>query len=153
MSAPSDSYDDIAVRWYRPVAVTFLRRWLPCAGILNLLVLGGEWIREDLVATMLASSGVAALVTLCALVIGAEALPARSRRICWLAAVFVSASALAIGLLSLVRSSFSFYDLFSRAWLIGPGGLTLFWLVSQEVRVWFAGQVDGETAAAGLARH
>lgn len=152
MSA-SDSYDDIAVRWYRPVAVTFLRRWLPCAGILNLLVLGGEWIREDLVATMLASSGVAALVTLSALVLGSEALPAQSRRICWLAAVFVSVSALAIGLLSLVRSSFSFYDLFSRAWLIGPGGLTLFWLLTQEVRVWFAGQVDGETAAAGLARH
>ncbi|MXY57804.1 MAG: sugar ABC transporter permease [Gammaproteobacteria bacterium] len=153
MSAARDSYDDIAVRWYRPVAVTFLRRWLPCAGIVNLLVLGGEWIREDLVATMLASSGVAALVTLSALVIGSEALPARSRRICWLAAVFVSVSALAIGLLSLVRSSFSFYDLFSRAWLIGPGVLTLFWLLSQEVRVWFAGQVDGETAAVGLARH
>ncbi|MDE0423061.1 MAG: sugar ABC transporter permease [Gammaproteobacteria bacterium] len=97
MNAPRDSYDDIAIRWYRPVAVTFLRRWLP--------------------------------------------------------AVFVSLSALAIGLLSLVRSSFSFYDLFSRAWLIGPGGLTLYWLLSQEVRVWFAGQVDGENAAAGLARH
>ncbi|MDE0662061.1 MAG: sugar ABC transporter permease [Gammaproteobacteria bacterium] len=153
MSAARDSYDDIAVRWYRPVAVTFLRRWLPCAGIVNLLVLGGEWIREDLVATMLASSGVAALATLSVLVIGSEALPARSRRICWLAAVLVSLSALAIGLLSLVRSSFSFYDLFSRAWLIGPGVLTLFWLLSQEVRVWFAGQVGGETAAAGLARH
>ena len=153
MNAPRDSYDDIAIRWYRPVAVTFLRRWLPCAGIVNLLVLGGEWIREDLVATMLTASGVAALVTLSALVLGSEALPARSRRICWLAAVFVSLSALVIGLLSLLRSSFSFYDLFSRAWLIGPGGLTLFWLLSQEVRVWFAGQVDGETAAAGLARH
>ena len=153
MNAARDSYADIAVRWYRPVAVTFLRRWLPCAGIVNLLVLGGEWIREDLVATMLASSGVAALVTLSALIIGSEALPAKSRRICWLAAVFVSLSALAIGLLSLVRSSFSFYDLFSRAWLIGPGGLTLYWLLSQEVRVWFAGQVDGENAAAGLARH
>ncbi|MCY3840860.1 MAG: sugar ABC transporter permease [Gammaproteobacteria bacterium] len=153
MNAARDSYADIAVRWYRPVAVAFLRRWLPCAGIVNLLVLGGEWIREDLVATMLASSGVAALVTLSALIIGSEALPAKSRRICWLAAVFVSLSALAIGLLSLVRSSFSFYDLFSRAWLIGPGGLTLYWLLSQEVRVWFAGQVDGENAAAGLARH
>ena len=153
MSAPSDSYDDIAVRWYRPVAVTFLRRWLPCAAIVNLLVLGGEWIREDLVATMLGSSGMAALVTLSALVLGSETLPVRSRRICWLAAVVVSLAALAIGLLSLLRSSFSFYDLFSRAWLIGPAGLTLYWLFSQEVRVWFAGRVDGETAAAGLARH
>lgn len=149
----NDSYDDIAVRWYRPVAVTFLRRWLPCAAIVNLLIVGGEWIREDFVATMLASSGVAALVTLSALVIGSEALPARSRRICWLAAVFVSVSALAVGLLSLLRSSVSLYDLFSRAWLIGPGGLTLYWLLSREVRVWFAGRVDGEVAAAGLAKH
>ena len=149
----NDSYDDIAVRWYRPVAVTFLRRWLPCAAIVNLLIVGGEWIREDFVATMLASSGVAALATLAALVIGSEALPARSRRICWLAAVFVSVSALAVGLLSLLRSSVSLYDLFSRAWLIGPGGLTLYWLLSREVRVWFAGRVDGEVAAAGLAKH
>ena len=149
----NDSYDDIAVRWYRPVAVTFLRRWLPCAAIVNLLIVGGEWIREDFVATMLASSGVAALVTLSALIIGSEALPARSRRICWLAAVFVSVSALAVGLLSLLRSSVSLYDLFSRAWLIGPGGLTLYWLLSREVRVWFAGRVDGEVAAAGLAKH
>ena len=149
----NDSYDDIAVRWYRPVAVTFLRRWLPCAAIVNLLIVGGEWIRGDFVATMLASSGVAALATLAALVIGSEALPARSRRICWLAAVFVSVSALAVGLLSLLRSSVSLYDLFSRAWLIGPGGLTLYWLLSREVRVWFAGRVDGEVAAAGLAKH
>lgn len=153
MNVSRDSYVDIAVRWYRPVAVTFLRRWLPCAAIVNLLIVGGEWIREDVVATMLASSGVAALVTLSALVIASEALPARSRRICWLAAGFVSVSALAVGLLSLVRSSASLYDLFSRAWLIGPAALTLYWLLSREVRVWFAGRVDGEVAAAGLAKH
>ena len=153
MNAPRDGYGDIAIRWYRPVAVTFLRRWLPCAFIVNLLVLGGEWLREDLMAVLLAAGGAAALAALAALVIGSDALAARSRRICWLAAVFVSLSALAIGLLALLRSSLSVYDLLAKAWLIGPAGLTLYWLLGREVRVWFASQVDSETAAAGLARH
>ena len=153
MNAPRDSYGDIAIRWYRPVAVTFLRRWLPCAFIVNLLVLGGEWLREDLMAVLLAAGGAAALAALAALVIGSDALAARGRRICWLAAVFVSLSALAIGLLALLRSSLSVYDLLAKAWLIGPAGLTLYWLLGREVRVWFASQVDSETAAAGLARH
>lgn len=153
MTSSRGDYGDIAIRWYRPVAVTFLRRWLPCAAIVNLLTLGGEWLREDTVATLLVSSGVAALVALSALVIGSDALQARSRRVCWLVAVCVSLSALAIGLLALLRSSLSFYDLFARAWLIGPGGLTLYWLLCREVRVWFANQVNGDTAAAGLARH
>jgi len=153
VNASADSYGDIAIRWYRPVAVTFLRRWLPCAVIVNLLVLGGEWIRENDAGTMLASSGVAMLITLSVLILGSEALPAQLRRVYWLATLAVSLSATAIGVVSLLESSLSLYDFFSRGWLIGPAGLSLYWLLSREVRVWFAGGVDSETAAAGLARH
>lgn len=153
MNPPSDSYDDIAVRWYRPVAVTFLRRWLPCAVFVNLLVLGGEWIRGDSFGTKLAFVGVAELIVLSALVLGFDVISARLRRVYWLSMVVVSLSALTVGVVSLLESSLSLYDCFSKAWLIGPAGLTLYWLLSREVRLWFAGRVDGEAAAAGLARH
>ena len=153
MNPPSDSYDDIAVRWYRPVAVTFLRRWLPCAVFVNLLVLGGEWIRGDSFGTKLAFVGMAELIVLSALVLGFEAISSGLRRVCWLSMVVVSLSALTVGVVSLLESSLSLYDCFSKAWLIGPAGLTLYWLLSREVRLWFAGGVDGEAAAAGLARH
>ena len=145
--------DDIAIRWYRPVALAFLRRWLPCAGFVNLLLLGGEWLRGDAAAALLAALGVLLLAALAGLVFAAEALGGRARAACRPAALLAALAACVVGALALARSSLSLYDLFARAWLLGPAGLAAFWLLTAEVRCWFRGDVDGAAAAAGLARH
>lgn len=147
----SHDYEDIAIRWYRPVAVTFLRRWLPWATFMNAILLGGEWLRGDAVGILHAALGAALLAVLSVLVFCSEG--HRTRTACWLGSVPLAAAVLAIGVASLVQSSLSLYDLFSRAWLIAPAGLTLWWLFAAEVRAWFFGRVDGPAAAAGLAKH
>jgi len=145
------SHDDIAIRWYRPVAVAFLRRWLPCASVVNVILLGGEWLRADRFGVVLTAVGLVLLVVLSVLFGCSEA--RRSRVACWLGCVLAAAALLAVGVTSFAQSSFSLYDIFSRAWLIAPAGLTLWWLFIPEVRTWFFGRVDGPAAAAGLARH
>ena len=142
---------DMAVAWYRPLELVLLRRWLPWAAGMNALVGAGEWLRDDADAVVISGVGAAlfALLATMAAVLAAG----RTRRIMGWAMAACALVALLLGCLSLLRSSGSLYDLWSRAWLIAPGGLALAGVLSNALRAWLSPAFDGAAAEAGLARN
>ncbi len=138
---------NLAASWYVPAEVGALRRWLPAAGLANLLVLCGEWVRRDPEGMWLTALGMLALL-------GTRlVLPDGTRRWRRGAAAMLAGTALLAGVLSLTASDFRLYDFWSRAWLAVPGALALFWLLRAPVATWAAGGLDAQLIEAGLKRN
>ena len=135
----------LAVRWYVPAEIAQLRVWVPFAVLVNLVVLGGEALRQDTSAMLLTSGGAIALVALRVLL--PDGVNAWKKPIGQLLAL----TALIAGLASLFTSGWSVYDMWSRAWLIVPAGLALAWLSRGNAGRWGAADVTPEFAETGLA--
>ena len=138
---------NVAARWYVPAEIRALRRWLPVAALVNLVVAGGEWLREDAGVVQLTLAGLVALVAARLL------LPDGKRAWKRAAASIPATGALLAGAWSLQASGLSLYDLWSRAWLIVPPALALVWLFRAPVTHWAAGRGESADIEAGLKRN
>lgn len=126
----------LVARWFVPAEIGALRRWLPAACLVNLLVLGGEWLRADAQAMHLTVLGALALV-------GARlCLPDGVHRWKRGIAALLAGAALLTGALSLAASGLTLYDLWSRAWLVAPAALASVWLLRAPIADWAARRDD-----------
>ena len=138
---------DIAQQWYIPGEVLALRRWLVWAILINLIIVGGESLRDNPLAQRLHILGIVALI-ICRLVLSkASEFPLLK----WVCLLF-SLAALAAGFYSLANSAFMVYDWWSRLWLIVPAGFCFYTLLTPLVSRWTSG-ISAETAQRGHARN
>ena len=105
---------DLALKWYRPCELQALASWLPWAALVNLLVLGGESLRDDGFGIGITAAGPIALA------LARIALPDGAHGFKLLACLGCVLSALLLGLVSLAETHGSVYDLWARAWLVVP---------------------------------
>jgi arabinogalactan oligomer/maltooligosaccharide transport system permease protein len=140
------SNPNIAQQWYVPIEIQMLQRWLLCAVLMNLIVLGGELLRSDTTGIYLTGLGVGSLMITRLLLPDGTASWQR-----W-AALGFAAIGLVLGLVSLWNSDLSVYDYWSRGWLILPAALTVSWLTSASIADWCSG-ISADRAEAGLARN
>ena len=124
---------DLAQRWYTPVEIEALRRWLPVAAGLGCITLGANILRERLDA---AQAGLAATLLLLLVRL----------------ALAAALAAAAIGLGILWRSPGSLYDFWAAAWLLAPAATAACWLGGRAARDWSAG-IGPQAAVAGLGRN
>ena len=115
--------------WYTPVEVTTLRRWLIVSFLVNVFLLSVDVLR---------GGGTLALGLAGLLLIGLmlntppeEATPS-SRNL----TLVLSGGLLLVGLLRLLASPRSAFDVWMQGWLIGPGALALIWVSGRPVSAW-----------------
>ncbi|MCH1460774.1 MAG: sugar ABC transporter permease [Candidatus Poseidonia sp.] len=134
-------------KWYTPVEVSTLQRWLLVSFVVNIVLLAVDLLRGSQSNAMLGVLG--------AVVIGAlltslpeEANPSRRNT-----ALVLGGVLLLIGLIRLLSSPVTGFDLWMQGWLVGPGALTLLWVSSRPVSAWSTRRMSLEAIEFGLARN
>ena len=137
----------LAKRWYVPAEIASLRLWLPAAACVNVLVLAGAFLRQD-VAAQVSVLAAALLLVLLRLYLPDGA-------VAWRRAVsqFLSVGLLFLGGYQLITGAQTWFDLWAATWVLIPAGLTLYWVSTGVSGAWSACQVDHERAETGLARN
>ena len=115
--------------WYTPIEVTTLRRWLIVSFLVNVLLLTVDVLRggQGLALGLLGLGLIGLLLN----TLPQEADP-RSSNI----SLLLGGGLLLVGLVRLVFTPMSAFDLWMQAWLAGPGALTLIWVSSRPVTAW-----------------
>ena len=132
--------------WYTPVEVTTLRRWLIVSFLVNVVLLtvdvlrGGQGLLLGLVGL--------GLIGLLLNTLPQEAVPTSSN-----ISLLLGGGLLLVGLVRLVITPMSVFDLWMQAWLLGPGALTLIWVSSRPVTAWTSRNLSLSAVEYGLARN
>ncbi len=132
--------------WYTPIEVTTLRRWLIVSFLVNVLLLTVDVLRggQGLALGLLGLGLIGLLLN----TLPQEADP-RSSNI----SLLLGGGLLLVGLVRLVFTPMSAFDLWMQAWLVGPGALTLIWVSSRPVTAWTSRNLSLSAVEYGLARN
>ena len=132
--------------WYTPIEVTTLRRWLIVSFLVNVLLLTVDVLRggQGLALGLLGLGLIGLLLN----TLPQEADP-RSSNI----SLLLGGGLLLVGLVRLVFTPMSAFDLWMQAWLVGPGALTLIWFSSRPVTAWTSRNLSLSAVEYGLARN
>ena len=133
--------------WYTPVEVSTLHRWLLVSFVVNIVLLAVDLLRGAQSNAILGVLGVVVIGVLVNM-LPEEANPARRNM-----AVILGGALLLIGLLRLLSSPASGFDIWMQSWLIVPGALTLLWLSNRPVSAWSTRQMSLGAIEFGLARN
>ena len=134
-------------QWYTPVEVSTLQRWLLVSFVVNIVLLAVDLLRGSQSNAILGVLGVV-VIGLLLNFLPEEANPPR-RNI----ALVLGGALLLIGLLRLVSSPATGFDIWMQGWLVGPGALTLIWVSSRPVSAWSTRRMSLEAIEYGLARN
>ena len=137
----------LAADWYAPAEIIALRIHLPVAAAVNVLVIAGEGIRGDTQAAKMTALGL-----LC-LLFARILLPDGRHTWKTIGSRVLAGGALLLGVVSLLMTDFSLYDIWSRAWLIIPSALALFWLSRASVSAWASGKKNQQLYDEGFIRN
>ena len=134
-------------RWYTPVEVSTLRRWLVVSFVVNLLLLSVDMLRGGGSTVLI---GVLGLVLIAGLVNGLpkEASPS-SRNV----SLILGGGVLLTGLVRFTLSPMTLFDGWMQAWLVAPGALTILWVSSRPVSAWSTRSLSIGAIEYGLARN
>ena len=133
--------------WYTPIEVSTLRRWLVVSFLVNVFLLSIDVLRND---TSNLLYGVLGLATLGFLLnsLPQEATPS-SRNL----SLALGGVLLLLGLIRLLSTPATAFDIWMQAWMIAPGALTLLWVSSRPVSAWSTRRLSLEAIEYGLARN
>jgi len=133
--------------WYTPIEVSTLRRWLVVSFLVNVFLLSIDVLRND---TSNLLYGVLGLATLGLLLnsLPQEATPS-SRNL----SLALGGVLLLLGLIRLLSTPATAFDIWMQAWMIAPGALTLLWVSSRPVSAWSTRRLSLEAIEYGLARN
>ena len=134
-------------QWYTPVEVSTLQRWLLVSFVVNIVLLAVDLLRGSQSNAMLGVLGVV-VIGLLLNFLPEEANPPR-RNI----ALALGGALLLIGLVRLLSSPATGFDIWMQGWLVGPGALTLIWVSSRPVSAWSTRRMSLEAIEYGLARN
>ena len=134
-------------QWYTPVEVSTLQRWLLVSFVVNIVLLAVDLLRGSQSNAMLGVLGVV-VIGLLLNFLPEEANPPR-RNI----ALVLGGALLLIGLVRLLSSPATGFDIWMQGWLVGPGALTLTWVSSRPVSAWSTRRMSLEAIEYGLARN
>lgn len=137
----------IAERWFVPAEINALRIWLPIAALVNIVILGGEALRQDVEAQLIALAGFVLLILL--------RLYLPDGKQAWRRPVsqFFAAAILFVGGYSLIQGPTTFYDVWASTWLLVPAAVAVYWVSVGISGSWSAGNSDQKLAEHGLARN
>ena len=134
------------IAWYTPAEMLTLRAWLIVAAVVNFLLTGIDLLRGDALAAQITMLGTFSLLLLRLMLPNGEA---RRRDI----GMVIAGVTLACGLINLLSSPLSIFDIWLRSWMIIPAAIALLWLSSARVSQWDSGRINVGAAEAGLARN
>ena len=132
--------------WYTPIEVTTLRRWLIVSFLVNVLLLTVDVLRggQGLVLGLLGLGLIGLLL---------NTLPQEADQRSSNISLLFGGGLLLVGLVRLVFTPMSAFDLWMQAWLAGPGALTLIWVSSRPVTAWTSRNLSLSAVEYGLARN
>jgi len=134
-------------QWYTPVEVSTLQRWLLVSFVVNIVLLAVDLLRGSQSNAMLGVLGVV-VIGLLLNFLPEEANPPRRNL-----ALALGGALLLIGLVRLLSSPATGFDIWMQGWLVGPGALTLIWVSSRPVSAWSTRRMSLEAIEYGLARN
>ena len=137
----------LAQTWYVPARINALKQLFPAAILVNLVVLGGEALRDSASGMAMTTLG---LLGLAALRVGLPDGKAAWRRPLGL---LLAAGLVLTALMSFLVTSLSLYDAWSRLWLLVPGSLAFLWILAGRSGQWSRGVLGKDEAEAGLAEN
>ena len=123
--------------WVVPAEVDALKRWLPVAAAVLLVILGLELLRGDETRQL----GILAAIGLFA---ACRACLSGDRHAAWkrYLGVVLAAAGLVIAVQLLLVGGRSIYDVWSVAWIAVPAAAAAYWLLTPRVAAWAAGRDD-----------
>lgn len=137
---------DTVRRWYTPVEVSTLQRWLLVSVVVNLVLLGVDLMRgSDLVVL-----GVLGVVLMTGLL---NSLPKEQHPASRNQALVLGGAVLLCGLVRLLSTPMHLFDLWMHAWMIAPGALTILWVSGRPVSAWSTRSLSTGAIEYGLARN
>ena len=133
--------------WYTPIEVSTLRRWLVVSFLVNVFLLSVDALRNDSSNLLY---GVLGLVAIGLLLnsLPQEATPSSRNR-----SLALGGLVLMLGLVRLLSTPATVFDIWMQAWMIAPGALTLLWVSSRPVSAWSSRRLSLEAIEYGLARN
>ena len=133
--------------WYTPIEVSTLRRWLVVSFLVNVFLLSVDALRNDSSNLLY---GVLGLVAIGLLLnsLPQEATPSSRNR-----SLALGGLVLLLGLVRLLSTPATAFDIWMQAWMIAPGALTLLWVSSRPVSAWSSRRLSLEAIEYGLARN
>lgn len=133
--------------WYTPIEVSTLRRWLVVSFLVNVFLLSVDALRNDSSNLLY---GVLGLVAIGLLLnsLPQEATPSSRNR-----SLALGGLVLMLGLVRLLSTPATAFDIWMQAWMIAPGALTLLWVSSRPVSAWSSRRLSLEAIEYGLARN
>ncbi|MEM1411496.1 MAG: ABC transporter permease subunit [Pseudomonadota bacterium] len=137
----------VAQKSYVPAELLALRSWLPAAAAMNGLLFVGEALRASPGGMGLTATGLLLLLAL------RFTLPAQAGAGRLWALRLLAMALIAVGFGAFMLTDRTLYDVWSRAWLLGPGVLVLAWSFFAPVQAWSTGKGGPEAAEEGLARN
>ncbi len=137
----------LAQTWYVPARVDALKQLLPAAVLVNMVVLGGEVLRDSDTGMAMTVTGMLLLVLLRWL------LPDGKSAMRRYAAQLLAVAVVVVALFSFARTGMTVYDAWSRAWLLVPAALALLWVSGGASGHWCAARCSASEAEDGLAEN
>lgn len=134
-------------RWYVPVEVETLRRWLLVSFIVNLVLLSIDMLRGGGLELRMGFLG---LVVIGLLI---NTLPEESSPSSRNTSLVLGGGVLLIGLVRFMMTPMTAFDAWMQAWLIGPGALTILWVSSPPVTAWSTRTLSLKAVEYGLERN
>ena len=134
-------------QWYTPVEVSTLQRWLLVSFVVNIVLLAVDLLRGTQSNALLGVLGVLVIGVLLN-TLPEEATPAKRNN-----ALVLGGCLLLIGLVRLLSSPATGFDIWMQGWLVGPGAFTLMWVSSRPVSAWSTRRMSLEAIEYGLARN
>ena len=143
--------DSVMEKWYIPIEISTLKRWLIVSTVVNIFLLGVDILRGDILNLTLGFNGCISLIVLYCIIwfIPNTKLP-RLRRD---QALFMSGIVTIIGLLQLLNSELRLFDFWMRSWMIFTGLLSIIWVSGKPVTVWTRGGLSKSALEYGLERN
>ena len=134
-------------RWYTPVEVSTLRRWLIVSFLVNVVLLGVDVLRSHASNLTYGCLGVV-LIGLLLNALPEEANP-NSRNV----SLVLGGGLLLVGVMRLLSTPLTLFDVWMQSWMMVPGALTLLWVSSRPVSAWSTRRLSIEAIEFGLARN
>ena len=133
-------------RWYTPVEVSTLRRWLLVSVVVNVMLLSVDALRggESFLIGVLGVIAIGALL---------NSLPEEQNPASRNQALVLGGAVLLCGLVRLLSTPMGVFDLWMHAWMLGPGALTILWVSGRPVSAWSTRALSIGSVEYGLARN
>ena len=133
-------------RWYTPVEVSTLRRWLLVSVVVNVMLLSVDVLRggESFFIGVLGVLMMGALL---------NSLPQEQKPASRNQSLMLGGAVLLCGLVRLLETPMSLFDCWMHAWMVGPGALTILWVSGRPVSAWSTRSLSIGAVEYGLARN